>query len=113
METKAANREDVRIFTDDYGREWTITNIEKELWAWAFKLGESAESLAEAEKSDFDMCYSMLCNCDKCIFEEGDGEDVISDCICDDCIDDCMNVGDCDRCWSDDLKEGENVSNNC
>jgi hypothetical protein len=62
METKAAN--DVKTFIDDQGRKWTITNIEKEFWAWAFRLGEIAERLADAEDDETCEGAVEICRCD-------------------------------------------------
>jgi hypothetical protein len=88
MKTKAAN--DVKTFIDDQGRKWTITNIEKEFWADAFRIAERAERLADAE---------------------GDDDDVIGNCICDDCLNYCIDAADYKGCWSDGLEEVQNVSN--
>jgi hypothetical protein len=52
---KAANTEDVKAFIDEQGRKWTITNIEKEFWADAFRM---AERLADAE--DDETCEGVV-----------------------------------------------------
>jgi hypothetical protein len=85
---KAANNEDVngRTFIDDRGRKWTITNIEKEFWAYAFRIAELAERLADAEGDDDDV--------------------IIDDCICDDCLNVCFDVCDCDKGIFSDGAEG-------
>jgi hypothetical protein len=88
---KAANNEDVKTFIDDYGRKWTITNIEKEFWADAFRIAERAERLADAEK--------------------GDDDNNIGDCICDDCNEDCDDICNSKKCWSDGAEEVQDVSN--
>jgi hypothetical protein len=64
METKAANREDAKVFIDDQGRMWTVTSIEKEFWDWAFSLGEIAERLADAEDDETCEGYIEVTKCD-------------------------------------------------